>query len=199
MYDSERKPMVLAGLGNPGRKYKNTWHNVGFVWIDKFYNQIRRAGSYTVTDWKHKDKLQSWICEVKKDAGLTGQARVAWVLVKPATYMNRSGAAVQQVVKKYDIAVNKDLIVIHDDLDIDLGKYKLHKAKGPRGHNGIISINSTIGTNYWRVRLGIDNRDSGDKISGKDFVLERMSSAEKEELNEAIKKSIKIVIGKFSD
>jgi PTH1 family peptidyl-tRNA hydrolase len=189
------KPKILVGLGNPGKKYRNTRHNAGFLWVDKFYNYIRQISSYIVTDWKHSDKMECWYCEVKGESGLSGKRDLKWVLVKPVTYMNASGRSVSQVLKKYD-ANPKDLIVIHDDLDLEIGDYKVQEGRGPKGHNGILSINSFIGTQYWRVRLGVEARN-GKEIDGDKYVLERFKSNEKSQLDDAINRSVKIILQKY--
>lgn len=107
------------------------------------------------------------------------------MLVKPMTYMNKSGEAVQKIMQFYKIPMN-DLWVVHDDLDIKLGEYKIQFGKGPKVHNGVNSIEQALGTSeFWRVRIGIDYRSqmTDYRISGEEYVLGKFTHEEKEILN----------------
>src|SRR3989338_3962417 len=128
---------VIVGLGNPGQEYENTRHSVCFVVLDKLG-----------TGFRYEKKFNS---EVAKTDSI--------LLIKPQTFMNNSGEAVQKIVNFYKIDL-QDLYVIHDDLDIRLGEYKIQFGKGPKVHNGVSSIEQALGTkDFWRVRIGIDNKD----------------------------------------
>jgi PTH1 family peptidyl-tRNA hydrolase len=92
--------------------------------------------------------------------------------------MNNAGEAVKKVFDKYDI---EEFVLFHDDLDIRLGDYKIQKGKSPKGHNGVKSVEKKLGTkDFWRVRLGVDNRPEGSKIPGEEYVLEKFEKDEKE-------------------
>lgn len=149
---------LIVGLGNPGEKYKNNRHNVGF-WVVDSLNKLKLAGA---------------------------------VFLKPQTFMNRSGIEVKKLVKKYPLDKN-ELYVIHDDLDIELGKYKISLAKGPKVHNGLQSIYQQLGTkNFWHVRIGIDNREAtGYTGSGEDYVLQNFRPEEREVVKGIIETVVK--------
>ena len=150
---------LIAGLGNPGIQYLQTRHNVGFMFVDGMAR----------SNWlKNKNGLlmYSWVSpEIE--------------LIKPQTFMNKSGDAVAYIFKKHHLKPT-DLIVAHDDLDIRFGEYKVQFGKGPKIHNGINSIMDVLGTDqFWRVRIGIESRDLVSKIPGKNFVLQEFSTDEK--------------------
>lgn len=145
---------VIVGLGNPGQEYENTRHNVGFMTVDLLAKELDLS-------FESSAKLSSLVA---KNADV--------VLVKPQTFMNRSGEALQAVLQFYK-AEPKDLIVVHDDLDIALGEYKIQNGTGPKGHNGLISIYSSLGTqNFFHVRIGVDGRENDRSIPGKAYVLQ---------------------------
>jgi len=100
------------------------------------------------------------------------------VAIKTNTFMNNSGEFVKKLVEQYNINPS-DLWVIHDDLDIPLGSFKIQKGKGPKLHNGVNSIEEKLGTDeFWRVRVGVDNRNSEDRISGEEYVLQDFNDEE---------------------
>ncbi|MDD2274212.1 MAG: aminoacyl-tRNA hydrolase [Candidatus Pacebacteria bacterium] len=129
---------LIIGLGNYGEKYEKTRHNYGFLVIDEFARQNNFP--------EFKLSLFSLL-------SINGDV----ILIKPQTYMNNSGKAVRAVVDYYKINL-EDIIVVHDDADIDLGTIKEAENKGPAGHNGIKSIIESLGTkNFKRLRMGINN------------------------------------------
>ncbi len=151
---------VIVGLGNPGKKYEGTRHNAGFFVVDAL------AALYSLT-W-------SMVKPVNSHVAKSGEL----FLVKPQTYMNDSGVAVSDVLSYYKVSV-ADLTVIHDDLDITLGEYKIQKGVGPKVHNGLLSIEEYIGVDFTRVRVGIENRDSENRIPGETYVLTPFSTHER--------------------
>jgi len=167
---------LIAGLGNPGERYVLNRHNVGFMFMDEL--------SYQVCDqeWSFDRKLNSLI--IKK--GKT-------IFAKPQSYMNSSGNSMSNIVRHYKLET-PDIWIIHDDLDLKIGEYKIQRGKGPKVHKGILSIEKKLGdNNFWRVRIGIDNRqkkiDNGaEKIPGEDYVLKNFSKDEFEIINEVIDK-----------
>jgi peptidyl-tRNA hydrolase, PTH1 family len=160
---------ILVGLGNPGGEYVNTRHNVGFMLLDRL----------VTSGWmKSKNGLlaYSWL---KSDLEL----------VKPQTFMNKSGEAVSYVLKKHKVKP-LDLIVVHDDLDIALGMYKIQLGKGPKIHNGVNSVTTTLETDqFWRVRIGIEKRSlDTHKIPGRSYVLNTFLDDEMTVLDEVFGK-----------
>lgn len=112
------------------------------------------------------------------------------ILAKPQTFMNESGRAVRALLDYYKVSPDlwsESLYVIHDDLDIELGEYKMQLGKGPKVHNGLLSIYTALGTqNFWHVRVGVDNRHGQRLQTGREYVLESFSSEEKTILNNTI-------------
>jgi len=164
---------LIVGLGNPGEKYKNSRHNVGFLVVDKLFKEVEWQVS------KSTKVLRSWI-EFKEEK---------IELIKPQKFMNKSGVTVKEIKKKHPKLKNKDIYVIHDDLDIKLGGYKIDFGKGPKVHNGLASIYEQLGTkNFWHIRIGIDNRiKTGFKGTGEEYVLGKWLREEKEVINRVIK------------
>jgi len=153
---------LIVGLGNPGNKHKNNRHNSGFMVIDELARLLLDE------EWSSVKKFQSSII---KHEGL-------FMLIKPQTFMNQSGKAVKKLIDQYKIE-SSDLWVIHDDLDIALGDYKIQKGKGPKLHKGIRSIEEKLGkTDFWRVRIGVENRSEENKISGETYVLQDFTEKE---------------------
>ena len=140
---------LIVGLGNVGDKYANTRHNIGFIAIDKILQNL---------DAKKISK------EFKGELFKSGD----YLFLKPSTYMNLSGESVLLVKKFYKID-NQDIIVIHDDIDLNLGSLKFKQGGGNGGHNGLKSIDSLIGNDYHRIRIGVGR--SKDKKEVIDFVL----------------------------
>lgn len=160
--DSE---FLIAGLGNPGAAYAETRHNMGFLVADALAHRLRINFS--------KGKYN---CE---QARANGSPRLT--VIKPLSYMNKSGIPVQNVSRFYDIAPNR-LVVIHDDLDLPWGTLRLKQGGGHGGHNGLRSIVQMLGTNeFMRLRMGIGRPAHGDPA---DYVLGRFSAIEKAELDD---------------
>ena len=130
---------LIVGLGNPGREYAGTRHNVGFLVVDVLARR-HGAGSFA-------SRFKAEVAQ----ATLGGQSAL---LLKPQTFMNLSGQAVQPAMAFYKVAL-EHVVVIHDDVDLELGQIKLKRGGSSGGHNGLKSIDSQIGPNYLRVRAGI--------------------------------------------
>lgn len=171
---------IIIGLGNPGKKYESTRHNAGFAAIDAL------AAKFGF-EWKNSKKLKAEIA--------AGQG---FVLVKPQTFMNDSGLAAAAVLSFFHrhLAVkNADLsgylTVIHDDLDIEFGKYRISINSRSAGHKGAESVIAALQTkNFKRIRIGIKNQESREKIPAQTFVLQKFNKLEKNITNEIIKKII---------
>ena len=161
---------LIVGLGNPGKKYEHTRHNMGFDVLDLFSD------------------LASIDIDKESFKGLLGRGKLFnedVILLKPQTYMNLSGESVQEVVHYFKISL-EDIIVIYDDMDILPGKIRLRPNGSSGGHKGIQSIIDNLGTdNIKRIRVGI-GKPTYDTI---DYVLSKPSKEEKEEIEEAIKEA----------
>lgn len=183
---------LFVGLGNIGQKYEDTPHNAGFAFLDEFREFLGWDSLYTVDNWKVDKLFESQICSVR--AGSSTRAK----LVKPTTYVNASGRPVSLLLKKLELQPQKSLILIHDDLDIKLGEYKIQRGKGPHAHNGVDSVQMMVGTtDFLRVRIGIENRPSENRMPGEDYVLAKMKTEELALLKETysdIVKSLRNVI-----
>lgn len=148
---------LIVGLGNPGKEYEKTRHNVGFIVLDAYLS---------TNEWQKKfDGLY----QIQNIAG----EKV--LFLKPTTYMNLSGNSVSKAVKYYDISI-EDILVIQDDMDLAVGRYKLKKDSSAGGHNGIKSIISCLGTNsFSRLKIGISHDKNGNTI---DYVLGKFPKEE---------------------
>lgn len=163
---------LVVGLGNPGSKYEDTRHNVGFKVVDSLWHLI--AGK---EDWKESRKFKALIF---------GPTASGTLLAKPQTFMNDSGVAVARLSAFYKILPD-DIYVIHDDLDIRLGEYKIQLGIGPKVHNGVNSIEEKLGTHdFWRVRVGVDKRRPENRIPGEDYVLQKFEKEERTQLEQAV-------------
>lgn len=160
------EPLLVVGLGNPGPRYETTRHNVGFLVADILADRI--GAGFKV----HKKS------GAEVTTGRLGGRSV--VLAKPRTYMNESGRHVGPLAKFYSIAP-ADIVVIHDELDIDFGRIRLKFSGGEGGHNGLKSVASALGTkDFQRVRIGV-GRPPGRQDPAA-FVLENFNSKERPEL-----------------
>ena len=173
--------ILIAGLGNPGPKFKNTRHNLGFMVLDKFSNKN------SFPDWEESRKIN---CLFTKK--IIAEKEIE--LLKPLTYMNNSGRAIKLAVKKHNIKT-KDIIIIHDDIDLDLGKIKIVKNRGAAGHKGIQSIINELGIkDFIRIRIGVKNQKIENKTQKtEDFVLKKFTREEEKILKEAIEKVVQAI------
>ena len=151
---------LIIGLGNPGDLYLKTRHNAGFSAIDVISDDYKLS-------WNHKLKFNAYIAN-----GIIGDYKV--VMCKPTTFMNLSGNALLPIISYYKIE-RKNIIVIHDDIDLDLGAIKCKIGGGAAGHNGLKSIDNTIGQDYCRIRIGV-GRPQDRRVDIADYVLGRFSN-----------------------
>lgn len=184
---------IIIGLGNPGKKYENTRHNAGFM----FLNFLKQ--SWNFPEFEFNKKFNAEISEKSyPPAGEAGKLKAIsykLFLVKPQTFMNLSGESVKDVLDFYKLSP-ADVVVIHDDLDIETGKYKIATDSSSAGHNGVENIIEKLGTQkFTRVRIGVGNENLRSKIDPTDFVLQNFPAEEKEtieklfpEIEEEIKK-----------
>lgn len=149
---------LIVGLGNPGKEYINTRHNVGFMVLDYFLGN----------NLKWKEKFNGLYYE-----SLIGGEKV--IFLKPLTFMNLSGEAVVKYKNYFNLDI-EDILVIHDDMDIDLGKYKLKRNSSSGGHNGIKSIINSLNSNaFLRLKIGITHNKNIDTV---DYVLGKFNEKE---------------------
>ncbi len=168
------------GLGNPEERYANTRHNLGFEILDELIKKLN------LIDWVREEKFKS---ELIKTPEL--------ILVKPQTFMNQSGRAVKLLATYYKISP-EDIIVIHDELDLPLGKIKVRLGGAAAGHHGVESIISALNSDQFiRVRLGIGNlktksaEHKGSHVSAEKFVLEPFLHSEKAQVKHMTKQALK--------
>ena len=168
--------LIIAGLGNPGKEYENTRHNVGFNVIDI----LAKEYDISVTKIKHKALIGE---------GRIGSEKV--LLVKPQTYMNLSGETLIDIYKYYKVDLY-NIIVIYDDIDLDVGKLRIRKKGSAGTHNGMRSIIKCLGSNEFpRVRVGISKPKNGQDLA--DFVLSRFSKEDEKSLQESFENSVAAV------
>jgi len=165
---------LVVGLGNPGQKYDDTRHNVGFIIVDEL---ARRWGTELSLE-----KWQARSCRVSRWGSRLN-------LVKPMTFMNLSGRAVAEFVRFYKVEI-ENIVVIHDDLDMHPGRLKLVRGGGAGGHNGIRSMGQSLGSNnFYRLKVGIGRPGKGDvhpDFPVDKYVLSSMSSEELALVNERV-------------
>lgn len=164
----QNRTVLLVGLGNIGREYDGTRHNIGFACLDAFV-----SANEDMSEWIEKKDLK---CHLSK--GRLGDAMV--IAIKPTTFMNLSGQAVQAVSNFYKIAPSSTLVV-HDELDIPFGQVRLRLGGAAAGHNGIKSVSQNIGEDYGRVRIGVGPKRP-EQIDSADFVLQAFDKAEQGQL-----------------
>lgn len=186
---------IIIGLGNPGKEYTSTRHNVGFDFVDELAKHPRLCSAGEELSFTINKKFQAEIAE-------TQVAGDKYILVKPHTFMNVSGKSVRAILDFYKAEIG-DLLVVSDDLDLPLGMARVRLTGSSGGHKGIESIISEIGTkDFARLRIGISDKKVGDiesehpyeKPEAKIFVLEKFSSREKPIINKMIIKSVDIII-----
>jgi peptidyl-tRNA hydrolase, PTH1 family len=169
---------LVVGLGNPGDQYACTRHNIGFDSVDQFVT------SHEFDGWKHDKKHDADIA-----IGQIDETRV--ILVKPQTFMNNSGQAVQSIAHYYTVQTG-NILVLHDELDIPFGVIKTKHGGGSAGHNGLKSIITHLGEEFSRVRIGIANDFSG-KADSADFVLGKFTTEEQESVPLLIREASAII------
>jgi len=161
---------LIAGLGNPGPRYENTRHNVGFWVVDAL---AQEAGIHL----RPESRFLGETCRIAESGG-----NEYWLL-KPTTFMNHSGQSVAALARFYKMSVS-EILVVHDDLDLPPGTARLKQGGGHGGHNGLGDIISHLGANFLRLRLGIGHPGEAHKVI--DYVLDRPSRAEEEAIRKAM-------------
>ena len=167
---------LVVGLGNPGKKYEKTRHNVGFMVLDCLKKELEKYGAKS---WELSKKFNAEIC----GCVINGEKII---LARPMTYMNQSGQAVQLIAHFYKIT-SRDIIVVHDDKDLPLGQIKSQLDRGPAGHNGVKSIMEYIKSqNFHRVRVGIASANAKKMKNISKFVLDKFGLFEKRTLEKTL-------------
>lgn len=173
----DSKVRILVGLGNPGKEYERTRHNVGFMAIDAFV----KANDLL---WKHEPALRSMIAEGNIDGAKT-------VCVKPTTYMNLSGEAVRLVVDRFHVNASS-ILVISDDIDLPLGSLRFRTEGGAGGHNGLKSIIAMLGTQQFaRLKIGINPPPA--HVALENYVLEKFVKDEHGVIDRVVEKTVEIL------
>ena len=179
---SDSKFRLIAGLGNPGKDYAQTRHNIGFLVLDALasascleFNKTRFGSTYLKTSIKGQQVF----------------------LVKPMSYMNRSGVPIQQFASYYKIEI-QDIIIVHDDMDLEFGKIKIVQGRGHGGHNGIRSIIDSLGKkDFIRVRVGLGHPGGQKNVTG--HVLGRFAPDEQKQLDKVLEASVNAVLAIIGD
>ena len=167
---------LIVGLGNPGQQYTKTRHNAGFWFVDALANHAN-------VSFRSESKFSGEVCKVQ----LTSQA--VWLL-KPTTFMNRSGLAVKQLSSFYKIPV-ENILIVHDELDLDPGTARLKSAGGHGGHNGLRDIHAHMGKTYQRLRIGVGH--PGDRSKVVDFVLGNPSVDDSIDIERSIDAAVDVI------
>jgi len=168
---------LIVGLGNPGKQYVKTRHNIGFMVLDALREKLNAP------HWELSKKFNAEICGIEK-------ATQKIILAKPMTFMNESGQTVHLITHFYKMKEG-DLIVVHDDKDIKLGYIKIQTGHSSAGHNGVQSIIDHLGTQkFTRVRIGVASENPKKMLDTGDFVLGRFGLLERKKVEEVIKKSV---------
>ncbi len=159
---------LLVGLGNPGSGYSNNRHNLGFVTVDALVDR------YSLGGWR--SKFQG----VVTDGQINGHKITVF---KPMTFMNESGRALQEAMKFYKLDLD-DVMVFFDEIELAPGKVRVKKGGGHAGHNGIRSLISHIGADFWRVRMGVGHPGHKDRVSG--YVLQDFAKSDRDWVNAVV-------------
>lgn len=173
------KNILLVGLGNPGKEYVQTRHNIGFVCIDEFV-----SNTDAMEDWVQKKDLKCLV-----STGRIGDSRV--IAIKPTTFMNLSGESVQAVLNFYKLLPD-NITVIHDDIDVNFGHIRMRQGGSSAGHNGIKSITQHIGEEYGRIRIGIGPKMPA-RIKSEDYVLQKFGEDEQAHMSNLTKEVLSII------
>ena len=165
---------IIVGLGNPGEKYKNTRHNLGFIFVDKLANKLDPEEKFVLNP-----KIKAEILETNID-----QEKV--IMIKPQTFMNSSGIAVKLAINYFNCET-ENLIVVSDDTNLNIGQARIRFGGEAGGHNGLKSIINAVGENFWRVRLGVGASDP--KIALEDYVLSQIPENDQTKIADIVDKT----------
>ncbi len=179
---------LIVGLGNPGPEYEKTRHNAGWVVVDTLLTELVATAGFQAGDWeKGKDVLT-----LRAEIALSSGSSERLIFLKPQQFMNRSGEGVRRAAKSvlgadFELA-GHDLIVIHDDVDLELGEVKMSINRGSAGHNGVQNIIDHLKTkDFIRFRIGI-RANAVDRVGTERFVLMSFSKTEHKKIEESAKR-----------
>ncbi len=185
---------LIVGLGNPGEKYINTRHNLGFVIVEHFLKDFQSAKN---TIWTNSSKFKSDIAQIEWQPKHGNLEKV--ILAKPQTYMNNSGMAVQLLVSFFKLPPS-DVWIIHDDIDLPLGSMKIRFGGASAGHHGVESIMENLNSDkFWRFRMGVGDTSSKFKVQSsklknvEDYVLGNFVGQERGKLKDLIKRGTQAI------
>ena len=168
---------IIVGLGNPGRQYENTRHNIGFRCIDK----LAEKHNISVIECKHKALIGKGYIEGQKV-----------ILVKPQTFMNLSGESVRDILNFYKVEPDTQLIVVYDDISLAVGALRIRKKGSAGGHNGIKNIIAQAGTDIFkRIKIGVGEKPKGYDLA--DYVLGHFTQAENKEMDAACEDAVEAI------
>lgn len=171
------KPIIILGIGNPGAEYKNTFHNLGKIFVEKIYSDLK--SEWGLAPWK-KDSAGKFLFSASSDKKI--------VLALSESFMNESGIPAKNILKKFN-APAENLLIVQDDSDIELGLAQIAFGKSSAGHKGVESAIDRLGTKYfWRLRIGIRAPKSR---KASEFVLKKISALQQKNLNRLYEKLIK--------
>jgi PTH1 family peptidyl-tRNA hydrolase len=174
----QSKVVLIIGLGNPGKEYDDTRHNIGFAAVDAFV----KANEFD--PWIEKKDLK---CHFTK--GQLGDTQV--IVIKPTTFMNLSGEAAQAVAHFYKIPPER-IAAVYDELDIPFGQIRLRTGGSSAGHNGVKSLTQHLGENFGRIRVGIGPKQP-EQIDSADFVLGKFKADQQKHMNELLRETSAIL------
>ena len=168
---------IIVGLGNPGKQYENTRHNIGFMTIDS----IAEKHQIPVIEIKHKAQIGK---------GYIGGEKV--ILAKPLTFMNLSGESVRALTDYYKVDTDTNPIVIYDDISMDVGQLRIRKKGSAGGHNGIKSIIAHLNSDvFQRIKMGVGDKKPGYDLA--DYVLGHFDKSERDTINQSIQDAVAAV------
>lgn len=168
---------IIVGLGNPGKEYQNTRHNIGFDVIDRLADEEH----ISVLEKKHKAVIGKGVV-----------AGVKCILAKPMTYMNLSGESVRELVDYYKVDEETELIVVSDDISLDVGMIRVRKKGSAGGHNGLKSIIGNLGHDiFMRVKMGVGEKPKGWDLA--DYVLGHFSEPERKLMDDACERAVEAI------
>lgn len=179
---------LIVGLGNPGEKYQYNRHNVGFVVVERLLAEIINHQTSIIKqdqNFEFNKKFNAEMVTTKE-----------YILAKPQTFMNESGVSVAAIARFYKLK-SDDIYVIHDDLDIALGSYKIVHSKGPHVHNGLLSIYEKLGSkNFWHVRVGVENREvrGNTGVPGMVYSLQNFTPEEQPKVETVVEQIVKALM-----
>ena len=168
---------IIVGLGNPGKDYTNTRHNIGFDVIDA----LADAAGISVIEKKHKAIIGKGVLDGQKV-----------ILAKPQTYMNLSGESVREIIDYYKVDEEQELIVISDDISLDVGNIRVRKKGSAGGHNGLKNIIAHLGHDtFMRVKMGVGEKPKGYDLA--DYVLGHFTADERKVMDDAAKSAVEAI------